>query len=103
MRLEDADQPGRMALLQSTEAGSDLCRMMGVIVDDFDALHVADGFQASSRAAEIVQRGEGMAALDAKLVRDGERGHGVGHVVPARHVEVELQWHLFERKHSGSR
>ncbi len=67
----------------------DLHRMVSVVVEDVNAVPFADGREASLDAAEARKPLADVVGRDAELVRDGDRGSGVGHVVAPRHRQPQ--------------
>ena len=72
------------------EHRGDLDRMVAVVVDDGDAVPLADLGEAALDAAELGERGADLVVGDFQLMRDGDRGGGVERVVAAGHRQRQV-------------
>ena len=88
MRLEqhvDAPEPAQAG---SIESSANFCGVMSVIVHNGDSALLAAHLKAPVDAAEGGETFADDVGLDFEFHGDGDRGHGVEHVVAARDAQM---------------
>src|ERR1051326_1751277 len=99
MRLKQRPAPpSRIALARRAQRGTNLRRMMGVVVDDDRAAVVAEDLEAAVDAEELRERAGDRLMLDAELAADGDRGERVADLVLAGNEELVERAADFERR-----
>ena len=89
VRLEDGDHTSVGACLGSLQRGGDLSRVVGVVVDDHDAVAAPQLLVATGGAAEGGQVGRRLVEAHTGVRERAERGQRVEHVVLARHAQLD--------------
>ena len=92
MRLHDRDHPARAAigLARGAQHGGDLDRMVAVVVDHGDAVRLAGLGEAPLHAGEGAQRAADRLVGQAHLLRHGDGGERVLHIVLAEHRQAQV-------------
>src|ERR1019366_8036740 len=90
VRLEDHMHAAKSALTGGGQRGSDLRRMMAVIVNHADARSLALELEAAVHAAKTVERGTNLLRGNVERGAHRNRRRRVQHVVRARNVQREF-------------
>src|SRR6185369_17320271 len=89
VRLYDGDHALLRALSRGGEHGTDLGRMVGVIVDHDRSADLAYSGEAAFDAVELLEAADDLLVRNAKLHRDGDCGERILDVVPAGHRHMD--------------
>src|SRR5689334_3074401 len=85
MGLKDRDEAFRSAQAGGVKRGVDLGRMMAVIVNDRDAVHLSLDLKAPVGGAKVLQTLSDLVRGKIEFKPDGDGGKSVLHIVPAGH------------------
>jgi hypothetical protein len=93
VRLDDGDHAALRALARGGEDGGDLDRMMAVIVDDGDAVDLADLGEAALDAVELGEAALDHFIRDAHFGGDADRRQRILDIVAAGHGQLDAGDH----------
>src|SRR5690554_6094301 len=89
MRLKRHDDATTKRRLRRRERHLDLGRMVRIIVDHRHAVDLADDGETALNPFEGLERARDDLMGDAKLIRDGDGGERVEHIMIARHAHLD--------------